>query len=147
MSSLEIEIRNRGVLISMSRNSFTLIDLVMVIVILGIISVVVIPKIVSLKIEADKAECESNVGAIRAALSNFYQQCSFSNTACPNGVACNLSNCFPNSTELDTLTSKFAQNYFTDKTLPKVSAAIVRWSDVYNATTGLINNTQCCRGQ
>ena len=129
----------------MNRKGFTLIELVMVIVIIGILAAVAIPKFISLKTEADRAVCQSNVGAIRTALSNFYAQCNMNaSQLCPNGISCNITYCFPNATELDALGTTFAQNYFTDKTLPKVPKAIGNWSDAYNETTGVMNITQCC---
>ena len=128
----------------MSRKGFTLIELVMVIVIIGILSAVAIPKFISLKTEADRAVCQSNVGAVRNAISNFYAQCNLNTTACPNGVACDRNTCFPNATELATLTTTFAQNYFSEKTLPPVPSAVATWSAAYNNTTGVVNMTQCC---
>jgi prepilin-type N-terminal cleavage/methylation domain-containing protein len=131
--------------VCMTRKGFTLIELVMVIVIIGILAAVAIPKFMSLKTEADRAVCQSNVGAIRTALSNFYAQCNVNASGgCPFGVSCNTTLCFPDVSELTSLTSTFAQNYLTDKTLPKVPTGLGNWSDAYNATTGVLNITQCC---
>jgi prepilin-type N-terminal cleavage/methylation domain-containing protein len=130
--------------VCMSRKGFTLIELVMVIVIIGILSAVAIPKFISLKTEADRAVCQSNVGAVRTAISNFYAQCNLNSTACPNSVACERSTCFPNASEISNNVSTFAQNYFSEKKFPTVPTGLADWSAAYNNTTGVINITQCC---
>jgi prepilin-type N-terminal cleavage/methylation domain-containing protein len=51
---------------------FTLIELVMVIVIIGILAAVAVPKFVNMRKDAVQAACDANIGAMRAALSNYY---------------------------------------------------------------------------
>lgn len=51
---------------------FTLIELVMVIVIIGILAAVALPRFSSLRSDARKAACDGNIGAIRGALSAYY---------------------------------------------------------------------------
>ena len=51
---------------------FTLIELIMVIVILGILAAVAIPKFVNLSGEANIAACKSNIGAIESACAIYY---------------------------------------------------------------------------
>lgn len=143
----------------MSRKGFTLIELVMVIVIIGILAAVAIPKFVSLQTEAKRAVCQSNVGAIRTALSNFYAKCNINVSkegggGCPDGVACDVANCFPDADELNyaASASDFGAAYFAEGNLPPNTTitgnktVVPNWgdTDAYNNTTGVINMTQCC---
>ena len=51
---------------------FTLIELIMVIVILGILAAVAIPKFVDLSTQAEISACKSNQGAIESACAIYY---------------------------------------------------------------------------
>ncbi|MBN1522391.1 MAG: prepilin-type N-terminal cleavage/methylation domain-containing protein [Candidatus Aureabacteria bacterium] len=51
---------------------FTLIELIMVIVILGILAAVAIPKFVDLSTQANQSACKSNQGAIESACAIYY---------------------------------------------------------------------------
>lgn len=53
---------------------FTLIELVMVIVILGTLSAIAIPKFVDVSTQAKQSATKSSLGAIRAAIGIFYAQ-------------------------------------------------------------------------
>ncbi|MFH0790303.1 MAG: prepilin-type N-terminal cleavage/methylation domain-containing protein [Candidatus Omnitrophota bacterium] len=56
----------------MKKTGFTLLELVIVIIILGILAVIAIPRFMDLRAEARRAECRANGRALSAAISNFY---------------------------------------------------------------------------
>ena len=51
---------------------FTMIELVMVIVIIGILAAIAIPRFMDLRASAREATCQQSGGALRAAISNYY---------------------------------------------------------------------------
>ena len=73
----------------MKSRGFTLIELVMVIVILGALAAVALPKFVDLKSDAERAVVESSVGAIATARILFVTKaaaCGSSYASAPVGV-------------------------------------------------------------
>ncbi|MBU0759924.1 MAG: prepilin-type N-terminal cleavage/methylation domain-containing protein [Candidatus Omnitrophica bacterium] len=106
----------------MNKKGFTLIELIMVIVILGILAAVAIPKFVGLQDEAKQASCDGNLAAVRSALSAYYAV-----TAVRIGTAT-----FPSALTNTT----FTDNYFTEQTLP-VCPFGSTWS--YNSATGAVS--------
>lgn len=89
----------------MSKGAFSLFELILIIIlIIAILSAIAIPKFISLKEEANKASCDGNVAAIRAALTAFY-----ANTAAAGEAR------FPSSLYERT----FVENYFADGVLPQ----------------------------
>ena len=68
--------------IHQDRRGFTLIELVIIIVILGIIAAVAIPKYVDMVTEAKKSAAKGALGGLRSAISIYY-----ANTALTTGTA------------------------------------------------------------
>ncbi len=52
--------------------SFTLVEIIMIIVIIGIIAAIVIPKFINFRKEACNATNEGNIGALRSAANIYY---------------------------------------------------------------------------
>ena len=63
---------------SFYKKAFTLIELIMVIVIIGVLASIAIPKVINLRRDAQKATCFGNAGAIQAGLYGYYVRQSMS---------------------------------------------------------------------
>ena len=53
---------------------FTLVEVLLVIIIIGILAAVVIPRIIYSRTKAEKAACDANVAAMNAQLELYYMQ-------------------------------------------------------------------------
>lgn len=130
----------------------------MVIVIIGILAAIAVPKFVSLREEAQKARCESDVGAIRTALSNWYAtyqtKCDSTYPGGTDYTVCNVTlssaQGFPLNTQLSDQTSVFGSEYFTEQSLPPTThiyttgAAAQDWDNWYHNTTGAMTQSSYC---
>jgi len=68
------------------QSGFTLIELIMVIVVLGALAVVALPRYIDLQAQADQAAVEGVAGALAAGAAINYAGC-VSGAACTNGAA------------------------------------------------------------
>jgi len=124
---MKTQIRNR------KKAGFTLVELVIVIIVLGILAAVAIPKFFDFTTDAKDAACKGSLGGVRSAISNFY---AYSATPAGGGTPA-----FPTLVELTTLGTVMEQGlpdnpYSTGTTKNAVVAGTTKGTPVTTGTTG-----------
>ena len=114
------------------KRGFTLIELVMIIVILGILAAVAIPKFLDLQNEAKEAACKGALGGLRSAVSIWY-----ANNAASGTTA------WPATSDITTMMMHgVPPNPYNDSTAITTSASKATnagdFGWVYNTTSGEI---------
>lgn len=114
-------------------SGFTLVELVIVIVVLGILSAVAVPKFFDFTTDAKEAACKGALGGVRSAVANYYAY-----TATPAGGGTPT---WPSLVQLTTSNTVMAQGipdnpYSTSATKNAVVAGTTMGTPVTSGTTG-----------
>lgn len=121
----------------MNKRGFTLIELVMIIVVLGILAAVAIPRYIDLTAKAKEAACKGALGALRSGIAIWYA----------NSAVTSSSAAWPTSTELTTTTDGVMAggtipanpyNNLTAVTTAASGTVAGSFGWVYNTATGAI---------
>jgi MSHA pilin protein MshA len=112
---------------------FTLVELVIVIIVLGILAAVAVPKFLDFTTDANEAACKGALGGVRSGIANFY---AYSATPAGGGAAA-----WPTLGELTTLGTVMENDipdnpYSTSATKNAVIAGTTKGTPVTAGTTG-----------
>jgi len=87
-------------------SAFTLLEILIVIVIIGILTIIAVPKFINMRIDAINAAAQANLSALRSAVSAYYSNSAVHNELCgpPYYTPAVNAPCYPpNTTALESL--------------------------------------------
>lgn len=94
-----------------NQSGFTLVELIIVIVILGVLSAVALPRFIDFSSDAEEAALAANAAAISSAMSINYAACALGKTnQCQNVTACNetsVNNVLTQALDFDESTGRY----------------------------------------